>query len=143
MKFKKLLHNAILPTKANPGDAGLDLTAAKIEYDYEKGILIADTGLAVEIPQGYVGLLFMRSSGSNTTNILANCVGVIDSGYRGSLIMKFRPIVTNKERKPIDYKVGERVGQLVVVPFLNSEPELVEELSDTQRGAGGFGSSGR
>jgi dUTP pyrophosphatase len=93
----------------------------------------------MEIPEGYVGLIFPRSSIVKTPLMLKNCVGVIDSGYRGEVKFFFEP--GNRPSK--NYEVGDRVGQLIIVPFPTIEPEEAEELSSTERGAGGFGSSGK
>jgi dUTP pyrophosphatase len=95
-----------------------------------------DTGIAIEIPQGYVGLLFPRSSVSKTVLTLSNSVGVIDSGYRGSIMFKFR----YPEEGPV-YEVGDRVGQIIIMPYPQISFEEVEELSETERGEGGFGST--
>jgi dUTP pyrophosphatase len=140
IKMKKLHPEAKLPTRARPGDAGMDIYAVSREFlgDY---LIEYDTGIAVEIPEGHVGLLFPRSSASGTDLFLRNAVGVIDSGYRGSL--KFRYTIYNPtNRKTVGYNVGERVGQLLIVPINTSEPMFVDELSETARGTGGFGSSG-
>lgn len=136
LKFKKLSPEATLPKRANPTDAGLDLTATTKSYDTPTGTYTYGTGLAVEIPDNHVGLLFQRSSVYKTDLSLVNAVGVIDSSYRGELMLKFRAIGTNH------YNVGERVGQLVIVPISLAEPMLVEDLDETSRGQGGFGSSG-
>jgi len=101
-------------------------------------ILVYHTDLAVEIPEGYVGLLFQRSSVANKSITMTNCVGVIDSGYRGEVMGKFR---STTDVVPAIYKPGERFAQLIVVPYLNVELEEVTELSETDRGEGGFGST--
>jgi dUTP pyrophosphatase len=133
VKIKKTRKSAIIPKYAKPGDAGLDLTAAdrKVEGIWNTYY----TGLAVEIPSGYVGLLFPRSSVYKTEQRLANSVGVIDSGYRGEIMMKF-----NRSIK--EYKIGDRIGQLIIIPYPQIEFEEVNHLSDTHRGGGGFGSTG-
>jgi dUTP pyrophosphatase len=97
-----------------------------------------DTGLSIEIPEGYVGLLFPRSSVSKTTLNLANSVGVIDSGYRGPLMLKFRYL----EEGDV-YEVGDRVAQLVIMKLPFVEIIEVSELSSSERGEGGFGSTGK
>jgi len=133
VKIKKLHPNAVIPKYAKPGDAGLDLTAIGIE---EKGNHITyHTGLAMEIPQGYVGLLFPRSSVYKTHQMLSNCVGVIDSGYRGEIMMKFT-------RARDQYVIGSKIGQLIIMPYPCIEFEEVDQLSDTERGTGGYGSTG-
>lgn len=143
LKFTKLHPEAVTPSKANPGDAGFDLTA--ISYNYVSDTQVPyynyEFGIAVEIPEGYVGLIFPRSSISNKDMMLTNCTGVIDSGYRGSLSARFKT-THFKSEMPTIYKPGERVAQLVIVPCPEVELVEVAELSNTSRGAGGFGSSG-
>lgn len=132
---------AVLPTKAHPTDAGYDLTATRVTQELDEArklILVYHTDLAVEIPIGYVGLIFMRSSVSKTSLTLANAVGVIDSGYRGELILKYK---VTTDALPRVYEPGEKVGQLVLVPCYMSDTEFVSELSSTDRGEGGFGST--
>jgi dUTP pyrophosphatase len=102
------------------------------------------TGISVEIPEGYVGLLFARSSISKTVHILANHVGVIDSGYRGEIKLRFKnPVLSfrNQEIFP-QYNVGDKIGQLVIIPYPQIELVEVEELSTSERMEGGFGSTG-
>lgn len=138
LRVKKLNPHAVLPSKANPGDAGFDLTATS--WAYGNGYIEYYTGIAVEIPQGCVGLLYPRSSVSNTDLMLANSVGVIDSGYRGELILRFKAI-TDEDGINM-YSAGDRIGQLVIQQVPKFDIELVEELPESRRGAGGFGSSG-
>lgn len=146
VKFSKLHPEAVTPTSAKKGDAGFDLTA--ISYNWVQNADVPyynyEFGLAVEIPDGYVGLLFPRSSVSNKDVMLTNCVGVVDSGYRGPLSARFKTTHFKGELPKI-YKAGERVVQLVIVPYLKAEFEEVsyDELSKTERGDGGFGSSGK
>jgi len=141
LKFKKLHDTAVIPKRANPGDAGLDLTAAYVYLDQATKVYHCGTHLAVEIPDGYVGLIFPRSSVYKKDIILSNCVGVIDSGYRGEIAFKYKPI--NTEANLVDgYNTGDRVGQLVIMPCLQWDAKEVDELTDTKRGEGGFGSSG-
>ena len=137
LNFKKLSCKAVSPTRANPGDAGLDITATSI-LDCKNNQIIFGTDLAFEIPEGYVGLLFPRSSIRKTGLALANSVGVIDSSYRGEVQVTFNWI---NEYKP-EYKVGEKVAQLVLTPFVETIPTEVEDISNTTRGAKGHGSSG-
>lgn len=136
VNFKKLVNYAVLPVQ-NEGNAGMDMTA--ISSSVTDNFIEYDTGIAVEIPEGYVGLLFPRSSISNTSLVLANSVGVIDSSYRGPIKFRFKKIIN----KSNIYTVGERVGQLVIMPYPKIESVEVPELSETERGAGGFGSSGK
>lgn len=149
VKIKKVHPNAIIPRYAKEGDAGLDLTATSMSYD-EFGNICYGTGLAFEIPQGYVGLIFPRSSICKSQLLLSNAVGVIDSGYRGEVSFKFKPSlaldsfqnVTDRRRYGV-YKVGERVGQMIIMPYPSIEFVEVDELSETERGEGGYGSSGK
>lgn len=137
VKFKKLSTRAITPTYAKLGDAGLDITAISVteaELYTEFG-----TGIAVEIPDGYVGLMFPRSSISKTKLILSNHVGVIDSGYRGELKFRFKKLLWDFGDI---YKIGDKIGQLVIVPIPHIELEETLELSNSDRGTGGFGSTG-
>lgn len=138
VKIKKLHPDAVIPKYAKEGDAGMDLVAVSIKN--ESGILVYDTGLSFEIPYGYVGLLFPRSSISKTSLNLTNSVGVIDSGYRGSVMFKFNQDYQFPE--PI-YQRGDRIGQLIIMPYPQIEFEEVEELSETERGSGGYGSTGK
>lgn len=135
VKIKRLTDKAILPTKAHATDAGYDLYASSCHY--EDGMLHYGTGIAVEIPAGYVGLVFPRSSIANTHLALSNSVGVIDSGYRGEIKAKFRKGGTR------GYNVGDRIAQLIIMPYPEVTFEEVDELSDSDRGEGGYGSSGR
>ena len=137
LNFKKLSSNAVTPLRANPGDAGLDITATSILESKDNQIIFG-TDLAFEIPEGYVGLLFPRSSIRKTGLALANSVGVIDSSYRGEVQVTFNWV---NEYKP-EYKVGEKVAQLVLVPFVETIPNEVEDISITARGDKGHGSSG-
>lgn len=135
VKIKRLNDKAILPTKAHATDAGYDLYASSCYY--EDGMLHYGTGIAVEIPEDYVGLVFPRSSIANTHLTLSNSVGVIDSGYRGEIMAKFRKGGTR------GYHVGERIAQLIIIPYPEVTFVEVDELSDSDRGEGGYGSSGR
>lgn len=138
VKIKKIDANAVIPKYAKPGDAGLDLTATSEEWNDDNTMVTYGTGLAVEIPEGYVGLVFPRSSVSKTTLNLTNSVGVIDSGYRGEIMFKFRYL-----EEGMIYDVGDRIGQLIIMPYPQIEFEEVEDLSSTERGEGGFGSTGK
>ena len=135
VKIKKLHPDAVVPKYAKSGDAGLDLTATDIEADSSN--LTYKTGLAVEIPHGHVGLLFPRSSVYKTGQTLTNCVGVIDSGYRGEIMMKFSLSPYGRE-----YNIGDRIGQLIIMPYPEVQFEEVEDLSSTERGEDGYGSTG-
>ena len=140
VKIKKLHENAVIPIYAKPGDAGLDLTAISHSVVDEGGFGYVEyqTGLAIEVPDGYVALMFPRSSVSNTGLILANSVGVIDSGYRGEIKCRFKAIPNCKY-----YENGDRIAQLIIIPYPQIEFEEAEELSETERGEGGYGSTNK
>lgn len=141
VKFKKLHDDAKIPSYAHDTDAGLDLTAVSFTQEFDKSnklVLVYHTGLAVEIPEGYVGLIFMRSSVSNKSISLTNAVAVIDSGYRGELLLKYK-ITTDS--LPTIYQPGEKIGQLIIIPYPKINPIEVEELSSSDRNEGGFGST--
>lgn len=145
VRFKKLYDGAVMPSKAHDTDAGFDLTAAAVAKD-KNGRLVAYTGIAVEIPKGFVGLLFPRSSIAKHHLSLTNSVGVIDSGYRGEIMLKFREhsaYGSDEYLAKEKYIEGDKVGQLIIMPYPEIEFEEVEELSDSDRGEGGYGSSGR
>ena len=141
LKFTRLSDKAVLPIRAHEGDAGLDLTCTDIQSvinECGQLLLVYHTGLAVEIPQGYVGLLFPRSSIYQKALTLSNSVGVIDAGYHGEITAVFR---NTTDVVPAVYKVGERFCQLVIVPIPEIEVTETAELSETERGEGGFGST--
>lgn len=141
VKIKKTHKNAVIPSYAKDGDAGLDLTAVDFHTD-EQGNYVYDTGIALEIPKGYVGLVFPRSSIADKELLLTNSVGVIDSGYRGSIKAKFKP--TNNTKTNINiYKVGDRIAQLIILPYPHINFEEVEKLSETERGDKGYGSTNK
>ena len=136
VNIKKLHPDAVIPKYAQLGDAGLDLTAVDVVAD--GNTLTYKTGLAIEIPSWHVGLLFPRSSVYKTGQTLTNCVGVIDSGYRGEIMLKYTLSPYAKE-----YDIGDRVGQLVIMPYPRIDFVEVEELIPSDRGEGGYGSTGR
>ena len=149
VKIKKLHKDAVIPAYAMAGDAGMDLTAVSKYFD-EYGNLCYGTGLAFEIPKGYVGLVFPRSSICKNQLLLSNSVGVIDSGYRGEVSFKFKPsnsffsvIYDTDWEQNGAYKVGDRIGQMIIMPYPQIEFVEVDELSETERGTGGYGSSGK
>lgn len=139
IKIKKLHKDAIIPTYAKIGDAGLDLTAISISYS--DNYIEYGTGLAIEIPEGFGGFIFPRSSVSSYDLNLCNSVGVIDSNYRGELKLRFKSLYNYQLNKKL-YNIGDRVAQLIILPIPKIELELVENLSDSVRGSSGFGSSG-
>ena len=145
VKIKKLVPEATIPKYAKPGDAGLDLTATSISID-EYGCISYGTGIAMEIPEGFLGLIFPRSSNCKKDLILTNSVGVIDSKYRGEIIAKFKPTeYFNIDDKPEEemriYDINDRICQIIIIPYPQIEFEEVEELSSEDR-RGGFGSTG-
>lgn len=137
VKIKRLHKDAVIPTYAHFGDAGMDLTATSRWSDGTN--ICYGTGIAIEIPYGHVGLVFSRSSVCNKDLLLSNAVGVIDACYRGEISMKFKATDLNADV----YDVGDRIGQIVILPYPDIVFEEVEELSDSERGVGGYGSSGR
>lgn len=139
IKIKKTHIDAKIPKYAKQGDAGMDLVAVeKIICEEEHyGYIEYNTGLSFEIPEGYVGLVFPRSSISKTGAFLSNSVGVIDSGYRGNVTVRFKQIPRTAE-----YNVGDKVAQIMIIPYPQIEFEEVEELSTSERGNGGYGSTG-
>lgn len=171
VKIKKLCDSAVIPSYAKPGDAGMDLVATSRIFD-KYGNVEYGTGLAMEIPEGYVGLIFARSSIFKQDLSLANAVGVIDSGYRGEIKFKFKPTLSymdfgatedvhgvGEESDTFDfvgiagdiqkdsveasiYEVGDRVGQIIIMPYPKISFKEVDELSATDRGEGGFGHTG-
>lgn len=141
IKFKKLTTHAVTPKKAHETDAAFDLVAVDKAYDPESQYIEIGTGIAIELPKGYIGLLFPRSSISKTPLSLCNSVGVIDENYRGEICLRFNKIKENLDH--YEYDVGDRVGQLMVIKREDVQFEEVEELEDTDRGSGGFGSTGK
>jgi dUTP pyrophosphatase len=139
VRIKKLHTDAVIPTYSKDGDAGMDLTITEVisntTFDVTYGF-----GIAMEIPMGYVGLVFPRSSVRNMDLNLSNCVGVIDSGYRGEIQATFKK---TQGLDSIKYKVGERGAQIIIMPYPKIKFVEVNELSSTDRGDGGFGSTGK
>lgn len=166
VKIKKLNENAVIPKYAHPGDAGMDVVATSINVTDE--YVEYGTGLAFEVPEGYCMLIFPRSSNSKKDLVLANSVGVLDSTYRGELKLRFKRVYRiqnepseNTELKPTTtsivnyrsaecyqwnacdwYNVGDKVGQIIILPYPTVKFIETNKLSDTQRGDGGFGSTG-
>jgi dUTP pyrophosphatase len=137
--FKKLVPEAVKPKFGKPGDAGADLVATSVDFSRDSNSqIVYGTGLAVEIPEGMVGLVFPRSSVRNYDIVMSNSVGVIDSGYRGEIMVTF-----NLKNPWADiYQVGDRIAQLVIVPVPLITYAETQELSETNRGTGGHGSTG-
>jgi dUTP pyrophosphatase len=140
VKVKKLHPDAVIPRYSKAGDAAMDLTAISVDKD-EYGNAVYGTGLAIEIPEGYVGLLFPRSSNSKTDLYLTNHVGVIDSGYRGEIMFKYRGIQGLLGCRV--HAKNDRVGQLIILPYPQLELIESDTLSETERGDSGFGSTGK
>ena len=152
VKIKKLHPNAVVPQYAKSGDGGMDLVATSIlsntTFDITYGL-----GVALEIPEGFVGLIFPRSSVRKTGLDLSNAVGVVDSGYRGELQATFNKVFGGDrfydETKNTEdtsnnfYKIGDRIAQIMIIPHPPIEFMEVNELSDSERGEGGFGSTGK
>ncbi len=136
VNIKRLHPKAVIPKYAKEGDAGMDLFVTEIKsknkFDVTYGF-----GIALEIPEGYVGLIFPRSSIRNQDLILSNSVGVIDSGYRGEIQSTFKRTGANR------YEIGDKAAQIILLPYPSITFKEVEELSNTDRGQGGFGSTGK
>lgn len=138
-KLKVKVLDGVVPAYAHEGDAGLDLRAAEAISIPTHGHATVDTGIACEVPSGCVGLVFPRSGLACKSGIaLRNCVGVIDSGYRGEI----KVTLTNDANEPFEVEAGDRIAQMVVMPYCPCKVEQVEELSETERGDGGYGSTG-
>lgn len=138
INIKKTNELAIIPKYAHSTDAGIDLVAVSMN-ETDKYIEY-DTGIAIEIPKGYVGLVFPRSSVSKLDLVQANSVGVIDSSYRNSIKVRFKKL---KDNGVCVYVPGERIAQLIILPYPMIGFNEVEKLSDSDRGLGGFGSTGK
>lgn len=144
VKIKKLHKDAVIPKYETIGSVGMDLTATSKKYD-EYGNVVFGTGIAIQIPNGYYADLRSRSSISKYDLVLANSVGTIDSDYTGELILKFKPSVyfgvNRGDDDGVMYNVGDRIAQLVILPYPKVSFVEVDELSETERGTGGFGST--
>jgi dUTP pyrophosphatase len=136
VKIKKLNKDAVIPKYATQNDAGLDLVATSIILETSTQITYG-LGVALEIPEGFVGLIFPRSSVRNTDLQLSNSVGVIDSGYRGEIQATFKRTGLNK------YEIGDRGAQIIIMPHPIVDFVEVDKLTNTERGQGGFGSTGK
>lgn len=151
LKVKKLDPAATLPSRANESDAGYDVVALEDgNWDASGTFIEYKTGLAIEVPAGYHTELFPRSSVSKYDLILANSIGLVDNGYRGELRFRFKYIPrfvveegALQQQPPILYKKGDKIGQIVVRQTVHLDVKEVQELSDTSRGTGGFGSTGK
>lgn len=136
IKIKKISEKSVIPSYSKEGDAGMDLTITSMEAIDSEHIKYG-FGIAIEIPIGHVGFVFPRSSCYKQRQILSNAVGVIDSGYRGEISAVMIGTSTHS------YKIGERAAQLIIMPYPKVEFEEVVDLSDTQRGVSGYGSTGK
>lgn len=158
MEVKVKIINKEIPTQiqsyAKHGDAGIDLIATSKTFD-EYGNVVYGTNLAFEIPFGYVGLLFPRSSNAKKDLLNTNSVGILDSGYRGEVMMKYKKHLNIKsnhtgnfdlleaESDLKDYEIGDRIGQLIILPYPQIKLVESDELSETERGTGSYGSTGK
>ena len=140
LRVLKLNPAAQLPDRAREGDAGLDLHAAEAATIEPGARASIGTGIAVEVPEGHAGLVLPRSGlGARHGIALVNSPGLIDSGYRGEV----RVLLLNTDRTaPFEVKPGDRIAQLLLTPYTAAEPIEATELSESSRGADGFGSSG-
>lgn len=138
VNIKKLHADAVIPKYAKESDAGLDLTATSIISEDENRIVYG-TGIAMEIPDGFVGLVYPRSSIRKYDLVLSNSVGVIDAGYRGEIQATF----LKTDMTGNSYQIGERIAQIIIMEYPTVVFQEVEELSDSERGTGGHGSSGK
>lgn len=137
--LKRLHEKAVIPKYAKESDAGMDLTATSIIKNDDEQVIYG-TGIALEIPEGYVGLVFPRSSIRKTDLIMSNSVGVIDAGYRGEIQVTFNKKYYDEAN--VIYNIADRVAQIIIIPHPQITFLEVDELSDSERGADGHGSSG-
>jgi dUTP pyrophosphatase len=141
LPFRRMRPDARLPQAVHPGDAGLDLRAAEPAKVAPGQRTMIPTGLAVAIPDGHAGLVLPRSGLASKQGLtLANAPGLIDAGYRGEVIVA---VVNLDREESVTIETGDRIAQLVVVALPEVQPSFVDELPDSHRGEGGFGSSGR
>ena len=138
MDLQRLDFDLPVPGYAHPGDAGIDLYADKYAIVTGETVLIS-TGVAVAVPDGHVGLVCPRSGLSKHGVTVANAPGVIDSGYRGEVMVR----LTTTSKNPYRVHRGDRIAQLLIIPIVRPEVNVVVDLDDTERGTGGFGSTGR
>ena len=133
-----------LPKYSHNGDACVDIKCAAIDTISEENTIIIHTGIHVELPENYVMLILPRSSNCKTPLYMPNSIGVIDSGYRGEILVKYRSTDRIMFRRFMEhYKVGDRIAQAIVLPYPKIKFTEVEQLSESNRGNGGFGSTGR
>jgi len=138
INFKKLSpYDAATPSQGTPGSAAYDLVATSAHFDKRTQIITIGFGLALELPEDYCALLMARSSVSKRGLVLANGVGLIDSDYRGELMAKFHAVTDDF----YSYQVGDTCAQLLFLPVPKIQLQEVDQLTDTERGSGGFGST--
>jgi dUTP pyrophosphatase len=163
INIKKLHPDAVIPKYAKDGDVGMDLTAISresVSIQEKTDYIEYKTGIAIEIPDGYFGMIVPRSSNSKKDLTLCNSVGIIDSKYRGELSLRYKidgtynnfiafvgdkAILNDLEGDYTRnvYEIGDRIGQLIILPYPIIEFEEIDSLSETSRGTSGFGSSGK
>ena len=152
--LKKLDPSAVVPSRAKEGDAGFDLVAIDDGVVDSEGFIQYRTGLSIDPPQGYHTEIWPRSSISKYDLVLANSIGLVDNGYRGELLVRFKPTLRFAQTKegeiyvilpkPVKkYKKGDKIAQLVITETVESSFTEMQELTASARGSGGFGSSGR
>lgn len=140
MNIKLTNTNATIPTRGSADAAGYDLYACEPRVVYPGATMKVNTGIAIEIPKGYFGAVFARSGLATKQGLRpANCVGVIDADYRGDVMVA----LYNDSTEPREVQVGDRIAQLVIIPYISPDLEVVSELSDTERSGNGFGSTGK
>lgn len=137
LRIKKPVGGAIMPTRGNPGDAGIDLYALNDAYFHPGDTVKVNSGISMEIPQGYVGLIWDKS-GVSYKQGLKVMGGVIDSSYRGEVVVTFHNTTSIQQK----IERGSKMAQMIIQKYEEVELEVVDELSETQRGDGGFGSTG-
>jgi dUTP pyrophosphatase len=137
VKIRKVHPDAVIPFRAHATDAGMDVTAISMEMteDYVE----YDTGLQFQLPEGYAMLIFPRSSNSKKDLLLCNSVGILDAGYTGNLKLRFK-LTTEGYTEKI-YNPGDKVGQIMIIPYPEINFIETEVFNETERGDGGFGST--
>lgn len=139
----KLVKEAVIPQYSTEGAAGMDLVATSREItastDGSLRYIEYGTGIAMEIPKGFAGLVFPRSSISKTGYSLANSIGLVDSDYRGEIKIRLYPTSTGLG----PYEIGDKVAQIVIMPYPDVQFNEVKQLTTTERAEGGFGSTGK
>jgi dUTP pyrophosphatase len=137
LKIKKLEPDAIIPTKGTPGAAGYDLYSYEVGYILPRSHVMVSTKISMEIPDGYCGLIWSRS-GLSVKNGIETGAGVIDADYRNEV----KIVLHNHSTKPFKYEKGMRIAQILIMPIISPDIEVIEQHTETTRGEGGFGSTG-